>query len=395
MKLTERELDFRVERFARQMDIDHPDWDSAIFAHKVNQYYFTGTMQDAILIFRRGKTRPSLYVRRSYERAASETVFPAIYPMNSYRDAAEREGGDLGNTYMELEIAPYAMIQRIQKHFKMRSLSSLENTIMYVRSRKTEYELYWQKQASAQHHKVLTEAVPALLREGMSEAEFVGELFAAMVRYGYQGITRFYRFGTELIAGQIGFGVNSLCPSSFDGPGGALGYGPAAPVAGNRDTFLKKGDLVFVDNGFSINGYNSDKTQVYMFGGKPTPETVSAHERCIEIQLRAAEMLRPGAIPSDIYRTVMQEIDAEFLQNFMGFGERKVSFLGHGIGLQVDEMPVIAEGVDRPLEENMTIALEPKKGIDGVGMVGVEDTFLVTKNGGVCLTGYPSKIIEV
>jgi Xaa-Pro aminopeptidase len=79
----------------------------------------------------------------------------------------------------------------------------------------------------------------------------------------------------------------------------------------------------------------------------------------------------------------------------MGFGGRRVQFLGHGIGLEVDEMPVIASGFDEPLEEGMTIALEPKKGIEGVGMVGIENTFVVTPGGGRPITGRDRGLIPV
>jgi Xaa-Pro aminopeptidase len=71
----------------------------------------------------------------------------------------------------------------------------------------------------------------------------------------------------------------------------------------------------------------------------------------------------------------------------MGFGDRRAGFLGHGVGLQIDEMPVLAAGFDEPLAAGMVLALEPKKGIPGVGMVGLEDTFVVTPAGGRSLTG--------
>jgi Xaa-Pro aminopeptidase len=89
----------------------------------------------------------------------------------------------------------------------------------------------------------------------------------------------------------------------------------------------------------------------------------------------------------------MDKLDDDFKQNFMGFGKRQVKFLGHGVGLHIDEMPVIANGFNEPLEENMVLALEPKKGISGVGMVGVEDTYVVTPEGGRCITGGGSDII--
>ena len=79
----------------------------------------------------------------------------------------------------------------------------------------------------------------------------------------------------------------------------------------------------------------------------------------------------------------------------MGFGGRVAKFLGHGIGLQVDEPPVIAGGFTSPLKENTAIAIEPKKGVPGIGMVGVEDTYFVTENGGKCITGGGCDIIEV
>ena len=100
-----------------------------------------------------------------------------------------------------------------------------------------------------------------------------------------------------------------------------------------------------------------------------------------------AKLLKPGAVPAEIYKTVMNRLEPEFLQNFMGFGPRRVKFLGHGTGLVIDEPPVIAEAFRGPLRERMVLAVEPKKGVKDVGMVGIEDTFLVTPGGGRSLTG--------
>ena len=106
-------------------------------------------------------------------------------------------------------------------------------------------------------------------------------------------------------------------------------------------------------------------------------------------------MLKPGVAPSDIYNTIMNGLDKEFLQNFMGFGNRKVKFLGHGVGLLIDETPVIADGFDEPLQEGMVFALEPKRGIENIGMVGIENTFIVTAEGGECITGDNPGLIPV
>jgi Xaa-Pro aminopeptidase len=166
-------------------------------------------------------------------------------------------------------------------------------------------------------------------------------------------------------------------------------------LLGSRERLLKKGDLVFVDIGFAVNGYNSDKTQVYMFGAKPSADVIHAHRACMNLEVRLAERLKPGAIPADIYNSELEKLPGDLKENFMGFGARQVKFLGHGVGLQVDELPLIAGGYREPLQENMTVALEPKKGIPGVGMVGVEDTYVVSPGGGRCLTGGGRDILTI
>ncbi len=392
--LTKQELDDRLARFRAVMENTDPDWDTAIIIGKVNQYYFTGTMQDGIMIIKKNG-KASYYVRRSFERAKNESAFADIYFMESYREAAASAGTDCGNTYLETDIVSISLLERLKKYFNMRKINALDKVLFSVRAIKTPYELNWIEYSGKQHQDILQNTVPALLKEGMSEADFGAELFEKMVKQGYQGISRFAMFQTEIVIGQIGFGESSIYPTSFDGPGGAYGMCPAVPLVGSRERKLKRGDLVFVDIGFGTNGYHSDKTQVYFFGGKPSDEMIKAHRACIEVQKHAAELLRPGAIPAEIYNSIINGLSGDFKQNFMGFGNRQVKFLGHGVGLHIDELPVIANGFYEPLAENMVIALEPKKGITNIGMVGVEDTYIVAPDGGRCITGGGSDIMVV
>jgi Xaa-Pro aminopeptidase len=162
---------------------------------------------------------------------------------------------------------------------------------------------------------------------------------------------------------------------------------PAVPLLGSRDRKLRDGDLVFVDIGCGYQGYHTDKTMTYVFGKELPDEVVAIHQKCVEIEDTIALLLKPGAVPSQIYNDFVAGLEPAFLENFMGYGNRKVQFVGHGIGLEIAENPVIARGFDGPLEENMVIALEPKKGIKGIGMVGIENTFVVTSTGGRSITG--------
>ena len=389
-----KELNSRIERFRKQMDRDHPTWQITAVFSKINLYYFTGTMQEGVLVIPRFE-EAVFWVRRSYERAAEESLFPVIKPMESYRDAAVTMKNLPDTVYLEKEIVPIAMLQRFQKYFPFSVIESADLQIGKVRSVKSGYELALMEESGKIHQRVTEELVPGLLKEGMSEMEFFTELYSLLIHQGHHGVARFGMFDTESILGQIAFGESSIYPTSFNGPGGNYGMSPAVPIHGSRNRKLRKGDLVFVDTGCGVEGYHTDKTMTYMFGKSLPDEAIQIHLQCVEIQNKIAAMLRPGAIPSVIYNEILNELTPAFLENFMGFGTRKVKFLGHGIGLTIDELPVIANGFDEPIREGMVFAVEPKKGIPHIGMVGIENTFVVTPQGGRNITGDHPGLLKV
>lgn len=388
------ELKNRMRCFRQHMDSSNPEWEMAVIFSKINLYYFTGTMQDGILIIPKNE-EPTFWVRRSYQRALDESLFPNIEPMGSFRDAAKGINKLPDTVYLESETVPLALYQRFQKYFPFKKVKSADAQISATRAVKSEYELELTREAGKINQHVLEELVPGMLREGMSEAELAVEVFSVMVEEGHHGVCRFGMFDTEMFLGNVCFGESSIYPCSFDGPGGTYGMSPAVPLIGSRDRKLRKGDLVFVDAGCGFEGYNTDKTTTYMFGASLPQYAIDIHNKCVDIQNKAASMLKPGSIPSKIYNTIMSDLDKEFSRNFMGFGNRKVKFLGHGVGLIIDETPVIAEGFDEPLQERMVIALEPKRGIENTGMVGIENTFIVSPDGGECITGNNPGLIPV
>lgn len=385
-KVPKIELDQRMRGFRAIMDSKEPGWELALIIGKINQFYFTGTMQEGLLFIPHAG-EAVFYVRRSYERAVDESLFANIQPMDTYRDAAAAMGKLPGTVYLESELVPLAMYERMNRYFGFEAYRSLDRHMSGVRAVKSAYELDLIKKSGDIHKKVLEERMPALFKEGMTEWELAGALYAALHEEGYQGVSRFSMFDTEIMMGHVAFGESSLYPTYFNGPGGNYGLSPAVPFMGSRERRLADGDLIFIDTGCGYEGYHSDKTMTYVFG-KPLPEyAVKYHQKCVDIQNMIAEMLKPGELPSNIYHTVMSSLEDGFLQNFMGYGNRRVKFLGHGVGLQVDELPVLAKGFDEPISEGMVFAVEPKYGMEGIGMVGIENTFAVTSEGGVCITG--------
>ena len=393
MKVPLTELTDRLDRFRARMDLKHPGWELAAITGKIHLYYFTGTMQDGLLLIPRAGDA-IFWVRQSYERAMDESLFPDIRAMRSYRDISAASGNLPSTVYLETDLMPIAQLQRIQKYLPFTDIRSVDGEVAAVRAKKSAYELKLMEHAGRIHRRVLEDLVPGMLSEGLDEATLICDLFSVMVKEGHQGLIRFGGFN-EMLIGQVGFGTSSLCPTCTDTPGGVAGLHPSSPQMGNPRRKLKAGDLVYIDIGCGYKGYQTDKTMSYMFGRSIPEAAIEQHNRCVAIQDAMASMLKPGAIPSEIYRAIMADLEPAFLKNFMGYGNRQVKFLGHGIGLWIDESPVIAAGFDEPLEEGMVFALEPKKGIPNVGLVGIENTFAVTPQGGRSLTGKSRGLLEV
>lgn len=387
-------LTSRQQKLMRAILKDHPALETVLVISKINQYYLIGTMQEGLLVLRKDGT-VQYFVRKSYERACLECPLDIVTKVNSYRDMLAILPPDLGPTGLETEQVTLATIDRLEKYFRMDARTSIDRHLLALRAVKSDQELSIISESGRQHANLLNEIVPGLLREGMSETDLLAEVYAAMVKQGHHGVSRFAMPQMELVVGQLGFGENSLYPTNFNGPGGMRGLSPAVPIIGDRERRLKEGDLVFVDVGYGVEGYHSDKTQVYSFGAEPACLVKSVHQACRSLLRKIWSLLKPGAVPATIYQTIMAELPDELSRYFMGFADDPVKFLGHGVGLQIDEAPVIAAGMNEPLEKNMVIAIEPKCGIPGQGMVGVEETFVITDVGARCLTGGDRDIVVV
>jgi Xaa-Pro aminopeptidase len=249
------ELNARMERFRAAMDEKAPDWEAALVISKINQYYFTGTMQEGLLFIPRDDAAV-YFVRRSYERAVDESMFPALRQMDTYRDAAAALGMLPGTVHIEAEVVPLAMCERLKKYFGFDSIKSMDLVLSGVRSIKSRYELDLMIKAGDIHRKVLEERIPLLFRRGMTEGELTADIFRVLVEEGHQGLARFSMFDTEILLGHIAFGESSLYPTYFNGPGGNYGLGPAMQLMGSSERRLAPGDLIFIDTGCAMKDIN-------------------------------------------------------------------------------------------------------------------------------------------
>lgn len=378
-----------------------PQAEGLVLFSRLNIYYLSGTFGNGLLwIPLEGK--PVLLCKRGYERAKLESPLENILPFHSYKDVEgllKDAGSPLPKIFaVEMNGLSWSLGNSFSKYLPGYEYLPGDKMISIARARKTKWELKRLREAGAKHGKCLMEQLPPLLKEGMTELEIAYVISNLFFREGHHGILRMENFGEEVYLGHVAVGDSGNYPSVFNGAVGLRGAHPAIPHMGSSEIKWEEGLLLTIDNGFNIEGYQTDKTLVYWLGnqGNIPLHIKAAHNFCIELQDWIAEHLRPGALPSELWHhsTAVAEKHG-WSEGFMGLGKNKVSFVGHGIGLAIDEYPVLAKGFDLPLEAGMVLAIEPKIGIPGIGIVGVENTFEVTPVGGKCLTGANSKIICV
>ena len=387
------ELEARLERFRRAMDAAHPGWEMAAVNHKVAMYYFTGTIQEGVLLIR--PQDAVFWVRRSFERACNESHFSDIRPMHSFREAAAFYGSAPKVMYVETKKATLDWERMLHKYFAFEELGSFDSVLQNLRMVKSEYELKQMEQSGAIHEIVLDIVAPKLIHGGISEAQLAIALYSEMVQRGSHGTARFNQALGEEAVGIASFGKSGLVRTGFDGPGGTDGTCIAVQSIGNAFRKLQPGRLVYLDIPCGFDGYHTDKTVVYYYGDLAKDEQskhlIEAQQRCLELEQEVVRLMVPGEPIENLYLRTMDKFDNIYGDAFMNGGK----FLGHSIGLVMDEAPAIAKGFKQPLQPGMTFAVEPKIALPGLGMVGTENTYVVTENGARSLTGSSHLLREV
>jgi len=142
------------------------------------------------------------------------------------------------------------------------------------------------------------------------------------------------------------------------------------------------------------NGYIADATRIFSLG-RIDPELQEAYQASCQIEEAVAREMKPGRTGRELFELSESEGERLGYSEYLGGPEgSKCGFVGHGVGLELDEYPVLAP-LDHEIKEGMTIAVEPKIIYPGKGVLGVEDTFLTTSSGVLRLTEMPLEIWEV
>ena len=378
------EIDARIQLF--QTTLDQMGIDGALIIHHTNLFYLSGTSQSAHLFIPRSG-QPILMVRKSFVRARQESPLAEIVDVKSIKAIPEllaEKGYSLDAIGLELDVIPYNTWQLYKKIFKDTHFSDISEALKRIRTIKSPFEIDLLQRACGVLDQVFAE-VPAMVREGMSEIELASLFEAGMRRRGYGGCSKMRAFNQDFFMGNVTTGSSGAAPTYFDGPVGGCGLTPANNPHGAGWKTIGRGEVIYIDYTCVINGYTADGARMFVIGDV-SEQLRQAHVASLKIQEALVAMIKPGLLCEEVYgRSVELAAELGLEEHFMGIGNDRVRFIGHGVGLELDEYPIFAKGVKMPLAVGMTFALEPKF-VFAEGAIGTENTFVLTEDGPRALT---------
>ncbi len=388
------EINQRLDKLKKQLEENSIG--AALIVQRADLFYFSGTIQEAHL-YVPVDDKPIFMVFKSLERAIAESSLSRIVPLESPKAVPEilrKYGYSLPQTIgLELDVLPTNLYFNYQRLFEGKNLIDISHLIRLVRAIKSPYEIDLMRRAAKRSDQVAA-CVPELLREGMTELELAGKVEAEARKLGHQGTVRMRYWGGEVFYGHLLAGPSGAVPSFPRSPTGGSGASPAV-AQGPSFRPIQRHEPVLVDYVFALNGYYSDHTRIFSLG-KPDEELMAAHAAMLDVQELIKKAAKPGVKSGDIYDLALERAtELGYDKNFMGVGKERIRFVGHGVGVELDEYPFLAAGQKLELQQNMTLALEPKLIFPEKGVVGIENTHVVTKDGLEQLGQFQDEIVVI
>jgi len=369
--------------------------DAALLQQNADLFYYAGTVQQSYL-YVPAEGEATLFVRKVAERARLESALGAVIGLPSPKGLpaaiAERYGALPARVGLELDVLPVTRFRRLQELFPEAAFEDVGQTVVRQRSVKSAWEVDRIRAASAVADEV-SRLLPDLLEEGLTEVEFAGRVEAEARRLGHEGYIRMRGFNQEMFYGQLLTGPSGCVASYLDTPLAGTGLSPSV-AQGASFRRIGRGEPVVFDFVPVRDGYMADFTRMYSLGPLGA-ELLRAHDAALRVQEAATAAARPGAACRAVWDAAREAAaDAGLAAHFMGHGAGQVPYVGHGIGIELDELPVLT-GSGLELEPGMVFALEPKFVLPGSGAVGVENTWVVSEDGVERLTLAPDVVTVV
>ena len=388
------EIEARLKRV--RMGMEKEEIEALLVIQKMDFYYLSGTTQDGLL-FLPSEGKPLLMIRRELERAKVESPFNDVVALKSIRELPsliQTHFGELPNSLgLELDVLPVRDYFRYQDLFQGARFVDASPVLRNTRKIKSPFEVDLMRKAGEIGRKAYQEG-RKILEEGMTEIQFGGLLEAAAKRYGHEGLLRVRSLNYEAYTWHVLSGPTGGIVSQSDSPMGGLGLSPAFPVGASLRV-MRAHEPILVDFGTCYHGYQVDETRMFSIG-KMRQKFVDVYKACQEIHDAVLDEVRPGADCEAIFfKTLRLAERLGYRDSYLGPRGLQTHFIAHGIGLELNEFPFLAQGQSYPLEKGMTFAVEPKIVFPGEGSAGFENTVVVTQDGYEILTPLEREIFEV
>lgn len=388
MLLPSAELSLRITRLQRLMA--DASMQAILVNNLANLYYLTGRVYLGYAYIP-VEGLPIFFVKRPVELDGELVAY--IRKPEDIPSQLQKLGLELpSNIGLEMGTATFDTIIRLQKLFPQAKTSDASLLMRQCRAVKTPYEIKMLETSGA-HHTMVYRRIPSLYEPGMSDIELQIEIERLSRREGCLGQFRISGDTMELFMGNVIAGDNADAPSPYDFAMGGAGIDPSIPVGANG-TLLRPGMSVMVDVNGNYTGYMTDMTRTFAVGRLPEI-AIKAHETSIRIHHELCRIGLPGVEAKVLYEHALSIVEeADLTPYYMGHRQH-AGFIGHGIGIEINELPVIAPRSRDIIAENNVIALEPKFVIPKVGAVGIENTYIVTAESWRCITNAPEELIEL
>jgi Xaa-Pro dipeptidase len=383
----------RVTRF--QLLLRKDEIDGALLVQKIDLFYLIGSDQNGLL-WVPAEGEPLFLVRKSYERALQDAFIDKILPLRTLSQVPEliqeHDGRKPNRVGLEMDVLPAKTYLSFRDLFVNARMMDISPSIRSARMVKSSREISLIRKAAAMADE-LFQKVPEFLKQSGTETDLAIRAEAFYRSKGHPGLCRTRAFNMNNVYGHIMAGPSAAVPSDSPGPTGGSGMGPFMSHGAGLAR-IRPHEPILLDYASNVEGYLSDQCRIYSIGALPE-KFHRPHRVMIDVQQAVAQSGMPGVRCGDLYALALDLAEkAGLSRGFMGH-PLPVPFVGHGLGLELDEWPLIGKNSDHILEKGMVIALEPKFIFPGEGVVGVENTFLVTEAGMEKLNRFPDDLMVV
>ncbi|CAB1062406.1 Xaa-Pro aminopeptidase (EC [Olavius sp. associated proteobacterium Delta 1] len=385
--------EIRTRTLNIQKELKQTDIGGLFIVQRVDLFYFSGTSQNGFMYIP-AEGEPLLFIKQYFPRASAESSLANISKIDSIKEIPARIIDYYGRIPQvmgfELDVVPVNDFNFYQSIFDVKKAVDGSSHILNVRRIKSGWEIA-QMESTAEMTRKTYQYMQEIIRPGLTEMEFAGMFETYARKLGHGARIRVRHYQTEGYPWHILSGRSGSLPGLLDSPASGAGTSAAFPVgAGHKK--LCADEPIMVDLGSVLNGYHMDETRMFAIGSMPE-KAMRMCRAAIEIHDSILQKAKPGATVGELFDLSVRLAEKlGFSESYLGAPGHRVSFIGHGIGLEIIEPYIMARNRNDQLQPGMTLALEPKFVHENEFTAGVESVFVVTDTGTRLISKVPVEV---